>query len=69
MRTYYCSDCGKGTDVVSGKITKCKCGKVFGIAGKVSDYINMRNTLSGTTKIEFSESTVADSVKKMGGSI
>ena len=65
MITYYCNDCGKGTEVVSGKVTKCKCGKVFGMSGKISDNINMRNTLAHTTKIEFSESTVEESVKKM----
>ena len=44
---------------------KCsKCGTAFG-ESKISNYINMRNTLSNTTKIEFSESTVKESMKKM----
>ena len=33
--------------------------------GKPGDYINMRKTWSGTTKIEFSESTVEKSIEKM----
>jgi hypothetical protein len=57
MRTYYCI-CGGRVKEVPGKISECKCGKVFGIKGKVSDYINMRNTWSGQTKVEFSQTTM-----------
>ena len=65
MRTYYCKCGGKSEDTDKG-IRQCnECEKVFGVSGKISDYINMRNTLAHTTKIEFSESTVEDSVKKM----
>lgn len=68
MRIYYCNHCGNGTEVVSGKVTECECGKVFGMSNKLSSYINMRNTLAHTTKIEFSETTVEESVKKMNAS-
>ena len=68
MRTYYCI-CGNKSESIPGKITECECGKVFGTSSSISNYINMRNTLSSTTKIEFNESTVAESVKKMGGSL
>ena len=57
MRIYYCQ-CGVRTEVPSGKAKECKCGKVFGTSGKISDYINMRNTMSGTTKVEFSQTTI-----------
>jgi hypothetical protein len=57
MRTYYCI-CGGRVKEVPGKISECKCGKVFGIKGKVSDHINMRNTWSGQTKVEFSQTTM-----------
>ncbi len=57
MKTYYCI-CGGRVKEVPGKISKCKCGKVFGIKGKVSDHINMRNTWSGQTKVEFSQTTI-----------
>ena len=33
--------------------------------GKIGNHINMRKTWSGTTKIEFSESTVEKSIEKM----
>ena len=64
MRIYYCECGGKSKDT-KGMLQCNKCEKLFGVSGKISDYINMRNTLAHTTKIEFSESTVEDSVKKM----
>tara|TARA_R110002073_G_scaffold108157_3_gene242998 strand:+ start:647 stop:841 length:195 start_codon:yes stop_codon:yes gene_type:complete len=33
--------------------------------GSINNYINMRKTLSGTTKVEFSETTVDESIAKM----
>ena len=56
MRIYYCQ-CGIRTEVPSGEAKQCDCGKVFGTSNKISDYINMRRTPSGTTKIEFSHTT------------
>ena len=63
MRTYYCI-CGNSTESILGKITECKCGKVFGVTGKISDHINMRNTWSGTTKVEFSQTTIDEDIKQ-----
>lgn len=67
MRIYYCQ-CGGRTEESEVSASKCsKCGNTFG-ASNISNYINMRNTLAHTTKIEFSESTVEKSMKKMKGS-
>tara|TARA_R100001082_G_scaffold99170_1_gene67774 strand:- start:7420 stop:7620 length:201 start_codon:yes stop_codon:yes gene_type:complete len=66
MRIYYCS-CGIRTEVPKGVVKECECGKVFGTSGKISNYINMRNTLSGTTKMEFSTTTIDESIKTMKG--
>jgi len=57
MRTYYC-DCGSSVEVIPEKLPECKCGKVFGGSGRISDHINMRNTWSGQTKVEFSQTTI-----------
>ena len=57
MRTYYCI-CGNKSESVPGKIAKCECGKIFGGTGKISNHINMRNTWSGTTQVEFSQTTI-----------
>ena len=57
MRIYYC-ECGVRTEVPINKIKQCECGKVFGSSGKISDHINMRTTWSGTTKVEFNQTTI-----------
>ena len=57
MRIYYCQ-CGVRTEVPNDKARQCKCGKVFGTNSKISDYINMRTTWSGQTKVEFSQTTM-----------
>ena len=62
-RTYYCECGGK---VESGEDMTCKCGHVFGNTFKTSNHVNMRTTWSGTTKMEFRETTMADSMTDMG---
>ena len=62
MRIYYCGDCGGNAEVIPGKVTKCKCGKIFGAKGKVSDHINMRTTWSGQTQVEFSQKTMDEDI-------
>ena len=69
MRTYWCGVCEKLVDIDMKSIPECKWGHVFGASVNISDYINMRKTWSGQTKVEFSQTTVAESVKKMGGDI
>jgi hypothetical protein len=64
MKIYYCQ-CGGKIEVLNRVGEKCKCGKLFGKTGKISDYINMRNTLSGTTKMEFNETTMEESAESM----
>ena len=56
--TYYCDDCNKCVDFNKKELPECKCGKVFGVSGNISDHINMRNTWSGQTKVEFSQTTI-----------
>ena len=62
MRTYYCEDCEKCVDIDMKKLPECKCGKIFGVSGNISDYINMRNTWSGQTKVEFSQTTMDEDI-------
>ena len=63
MRIYYCQ-CGVRTEVPNDKARQCKCGKVFGTNSKISDYINMRTTWSGQTKVEFSQTTIDEDIKQ-----
>ena len=61
-RTYYCK-CGD--KVESGGDMTCKCGHVFGNTFKISNHINMRTTWSGTTQLEFNNTTIEESIKNM----
>jgi len=63
MRTYFC-DCGGKVEVVQHVVGKCKCGKLFGAGDKPSHQINMRNTWSNTTKVEFSQTTIGEDIKQ-----
>ena len=64
MRIYYC-DCGEKVEISNQRTKECNCGYVFGSTAKISDGINMRKKWSGTTKIEFNETTVDESIRKM----
>ena len=61
MRIYYCK-CGEKTEVAKGEVKQCKCDKVFGGGGKISDHINMRTTWSGQTQVEFSQTTIDEDI-------
>jgi len=61
----YCEDCG-----TTVKPKSCKHNKDFNqVSDDVGKYINMRKTLSGTTKIEFNHTTMANDIKSRGGSM
>ena len=64
MKLYFCK-CGNKVEINTNETKQCDCGKVFGSSGSISNYINMRNTLSGTTKVEFSTTTMDESIRKM----
>ena len=62
--TYYCEDCKKCVDFERHTAPVCKCGRLFGAKGNISDYINMRKTWSGQTKVEFSQTTIDEDIKQ-----
>ena len=61
-KTFYCESCKKCITFDMKELSKCKCGKIFGITGNISDYINMRKTWSGQTKVEFSQTTIGQDI-------
>ena len=64
MRIYYW-ECGSRVEVIENVVGECKCGKLFGVGNsKISDGINMRKTWSGTTKLEFSQTTMDEDIKQ-----
>ena len=66
-RTYYCKPCQKSVTFQSGEVMKCNnCSSLFGNPSiKTVNYINMRTTWSCTTKVEFSQQTVDESINEM----
>jgi hypothetical protein len=61
MRIYYCQ-CGIRTEVLKDEVKQCECGKVFGASDNPSHHINMRNTWSGQTQVEFSQTTMDEDI-------
>ena len=68
-RTYYCKTCQKSVTFQSGEAMKCNdCSSLFGNKSiKTSNYINMRTTWSGQTKVEFSQTTIEEDIKQRNG--
>ena len=44
---------------------KCECGHYVKDHDNTKNHVNMRNTWSGTTQVEFSETTVEESIRGM----
>ena len=60
-RIYYCSDCKKTVEFKNGNDEICKCGHMFGTKRndtRRDPSINMRNTWSGQTQVEFRQTTM-----------
>ena len=64
-KTFYCKSCKKCITFNAKELPECKCGYIFNNSYKHSNYINMRKTWSGQTKVEFNETTIDKSIKKM----
>ena len=65
-RTYYCKTCQKSITFQNDEVMKCNnCSTLFGNYKKNPFEINMRNTWSGTTQVEFNETTIDESINKM----
>ena len=64
MRTYYCDTCKGCVTFDKDQFPECKCGKAFGVSTNLSDYINMRKTWSGQTKVEFNQTTMDEDIKQ-----
>lgn len=66
MRTYYCKRCQKSITFDNKELVKkCSCSYVFENNIRKRHEINMRNTWSGTTQLEFSSTTIDKSIERM----
>ena len=61
---FYCHRCGKRGEFENKKDMRCGCGKYINKRIDINDTINMRKTWSGTTKIEFSNTTIDEDIKR-----
>jgi len=65
MIIFYCYKCGKRGEFETKKDMRCDCGHYVKKHDNTKDHVNMRNTWSGTTQVEFSSTTVEESIKRM----
>ena len=66
MKSYYCKVCKKTVSFKKDDVMKClDCSSIFGNTEKSGLQINMRNTWSGTTKVEFNTTTMDESINEM----
>ena len=62
--TLYCHKCGTKSEFESKKEMHCSCGYEVEKRNRASDHVNMRTTWSGTTKIEFSNTTMDEDIAR-----
>ena len=62
MIIYYCHRCGKKGEFETKKEMKCDCGHYVKEQDKAKNHVNMRTTWSGTTKVEFSNTTIGEDI-------
>ena len=59
---FYCHKCNTRVECETKADMKCDCGHYVKKRNNVKDYVNMRNTWSGTTKVEFSTTTMEQDI-------
>ena len=62
---FFCHKCNTKIECETKAEMICDCGHYVKKHNNVKDHVNMRTTLSGTTQMEFSETTVGDSIEEM----
>ena len=65
---FYCHKCGQKGEFETKKDMQCDCGHYVKERGRASDHVNMRTTWSGTTKVEFSQTTMEQDIAERNNS-
>jgi hypothetical protein len=65
MILFYCHKCGQKNEFEKKADMRCDCGHYVKDHDDTRNHVNMRKTWSATTKVEFNETTIDESVKKM----
>ena len=55
---FFCHKCDTKVECETKAEMKCDCGHYVKKHDNVKDHVNMRNTWSGTTKVEFNTTTM-----------
>ena len=59
---FYCHKCNSRVECETKAEMICDCGHYIKKHSRASDHVNMRKTWSGTTKVEFSETTIGQDI-------
>ena len=62
MILFYCHKCGEKNEFASKKEMRCDCGNYVKDHNDSRNYVNMRKTWSGQTKVEFSQTTMDEDI-------
>jgi len=62
MILFYCHKCGEKNEFATKKEMRCDCGNYVKDHDNTRNYVNMRKTWSGQTKVEFSQTTMDEDI-------
>ena len=62
---FYCHKCGQKGEFKNKNDMRCDCGHYVNKRNRAKDHINMRTTWSGTTQVEFNQTTMEKSIEDM----
>ena len=62
---FFCHKCDTKIECETKSQMVCDCGHYVKDHDDSRNHVNMRNTWSGTTQVEFSTTTVEESIKRM----
>ena len=62
---FYCHKCNTKVECETKAQMKCDCGHYVKKQDRAKDHVNMRTTWSGTTKVEFNQTTMEKSINDM----
>ena len=63
---FYCHKCNKKIECETKAEMVCDCGHYVKKRNNTKDHVNMRTTWSGTTQVEFNQTTMEKSIEDMG---
>ena len=65
MIIFYCHKCNKKIECETKAEMVCDCGHYVKKRNNTKDHVNMRTTWSGTTQVEFNQTTMEKSIEDM----